>query len=138
MALMDAFKKKMGKGSSKEGSKPKFADDGPPDMATAEPRGGGGGADDAGDGDVYASDMVGHGGQDNESADAGDSGGQYGDMEDAAADDIGDLAGVSPEDRENFKAALSTYVNACVAKALSEQDTAGADASPMEGDSAEE
>ena len=68
---MDAFKKKMGKGSSKEGSKPKFADDGPPDMATAEPRGGGGGADDAGDGDVYASDMVGHGGQDNESADDG-------------------------------------------------------------------
>lgn len=134
MALMDAFKKKMGKGSSKEGPKPKFADDGEPSMAGAEPRGGGGGADDAGDGDVYASDMPGHGGMDNESA----GGGSYDDIEDSAADDLGDLAGVAPEDRESFKAALKTYVAACVARTLSEKDDGGDEESPMEGDSEQE
>lgn len=134
MALMDAFKKKMGKGSSKEGSTPKFADDGEPSMAGAEPRGGGGGADDAGDSDVYASDMPGHGGMDNESI----GGGGYDDIEDSAADDLGDLLGCAPEDREEMKAALKTYVSACFSKLMAEQDSGGDEVSPTEGDSEQE
>jgi hypothetical protein len=121
MAGLDMFKK---------GKKPAFQDDGPPAMGENESRGAGGSSsdsgDDGGDSEVYASDMNDAAGDDgssnpndNSDGDVGKDNG-YGDIEAQAADDLADFAGVSPEDRMDFAAALKTYVSACVSKLTAE------------------
>lgn len=52
------------------------------------------------------------------------------DVEMKAAEDMADILGVGPEDRQDFAAALNAYVHACVAKAMSEEE---AEAMPPEG-----
>jgi hypothetical protein len=110
MGLMDKF------ASSK--AAPKFEDDGPPVAGADEVRGGGGSGDDEAD-MKYPDEMGDEGGGGAGAPSAHD------DVSDAAADDLGDLAGVAPEDRQDFKAALKTYVTACISQAMSDQDSGG-------------
>lgn len=91
--------------------KPQFADDGPPTMGENESRGSGGGDED--EGVMVGDDAGGPAGDEG----AGEGGG-YDDIEGSAADNLADLVGVSPDDREDFKAALQAYVASCVAKSL--------------------
>lgn len=91
---------------------PKF-DDGPP--VDDAPRGAGGG--------VGASGSMPSDGDGNEGMPGGDmsSGGPASSMdpEEKAIDDMSDILGVGPEDRQDFANALQTYVSACIAKNMS-------------------
>jgi hypothetical protein len=114
-ALVDKFKGKK--------RPPKFADEGPPDMAET-PRGSGAGVGDEPDmsdmGDK--ADMSDVGGDANDgSGDMPDAGGdpnQAQDPEEQALDDLADVIGVGPQDREDFGNALEAYIQACIAKTL--------------------
>jgi hypothetical protein len=109
MAAMDKFVGKM--------KSAKFADDGPPTGSYAEGRTAGG-ADGEEPDMHYPSEM-----QDEGGGDEGDTGGDGSDVLDAAADDLADLAGVSPEDRSDWRTALHTYVSACMSS--SDPDVGG-------------
>jgi len=101
---------------------PKFEDEGPP--ADDSPRGAGG--------SDYEPDSDDAGGPPD--MDADDSGGMPdadADPEQKSVDDMCDILGVGPEDREDFANALKTYVSSCLASSMAPPDDMGA--MPMPG-----
>lgn len=96
----------------------KFADEGPPEDDSKETGVGVGGEDSGEAGPPHSMD-----GPDLKSADGEGMSHEEGgyDAEAKAVDDMADILGVGPEDREDFAAALQTYVHTCVAKALGEE-----------------
>lgn len=98
---------------------PKFEDDGPP-VGDDQGRGSGSGPSnsdpdmdaDMDSGDSYGADSAMPGADDGAGPDAG------ADPEEQAVDDLSDLLGVGPEDRQDFGNALQAYVSACIAKSM--------------------
>lgn len=113
-------------------AKSKFEDDGPPAMGDNESRGAGGSSADDG---MVPVDSLDDGDQPMGDGGASDDGsGAYGDVEDQAADQLADLAGIAPDDRKDFKSALSTYVAACIER----HESSGEEAGETPGDNSEE
>lgn len=117
---------------------PKFADEGPPDMEDS-PRGGGAGVDAPDVDEPDADDVGGPPDGDDDDMPGDMPGGGDADPEGKAVDDMSDILGVGPEDRQDFANALQAYVHACVEKALAPEPgsmppTGGGDM-PMPDDS---
>ena len=60
--------------------------------------------------------------QDDAAPESGEMEGSHDDHAAMALDELADIAGISPEDRPDFHAALTAFVHASIAKVMSEQD----------------
>ena len=115
---------------------PKFEDDGPP---TGSDQGRGSGSGPSGDSYGADSAMPDDGGMDDTGAGPDPSMPDNVDPAEKSVDDMADILGVGPEDRQDFANALKTYVHACLAEAMGPPDmgampSAGPESEPdMEG-----
>src|SRR5579872_3511784 len=96
---------------------PKFGDEGPPSSEVSG-RGSGSGTGEE-DSSPTEPDMDDAGGS------GGDGVGMSADPEEQAVDDLADIVGVGPEDRDDFAAALKSYVSACIASSMAPPDMPG-------------
>jgi hypothetical protein len=95
---------------------PKFEDEGPP-SSSDESRGAGGSSKSSSkDSSPPEPDMEMGAGEPDGDETMGDDPMAGGDPEEQAADDLADILGVGPDDREDFGNALQAYVSACLAK----------------------